>query len=146
MEAETKLLFWTFPIGLVVNLYTTFVIQNLWNWFVVTAFDVPSISFWGLYGLVLVVSVIADGARAGEKGAEHFANELRWKTLFQCLDRLLPDDRKSEITEEIDEAIKETIEEQKRTMWIEMVSAVIARLVGNTFALGIGWFIHLFLI
>ena len=40
---NAKKLLTIFGISLVVGLYTTFVLQNLWNWFAVPAFNVPRV-------------------------------------------------------------------------------------------------------
>ena len=48
-------------VGMVVGLYTTFVLQSLWNWFATEAFHVSQISFWVMYGVVLVVGLLTEG-------------------------------------------------------------------------------------
>jgi hypothetical protein len=59
-------------IGSVVSLYTTFVIQHLWNWFATSAFHVSEISFWAMYG-------------------------PRWKTAYIILEACIPDAKKEEV-------------------------------------------------
>jgi len=36
---------------LISSLFTTFVLQNLWNWFAIPALHASEISFWVMYGL-----------------------------------------------------------------------------------------------
>jgi len=45
-------------IAIVVGLYTTFVLQMLWNWFAVDALRAPEISYWTVYGLLLLIRLI----------------------------------------------------------------------------------------
>jgi hypothetical protein len=73
-----KNLKWLWFVTMAVEFYTTFVLQNLWNWFVVQAFNIPSISYWGAYGLVILVRLISP--------FEDFAAEQHWKTAFTVLD------------------------------------------------------------
>jgi hypothetical protein len=49
-----------FGLSLIIHLYTTLVLTILWNWFVVPAFHVSDISFWLMYGLVLIVSMFSN--------------------------------------------------------------------------------------
>ena len=122
---------WT--VGLVVSLYTTFVFQNLWNWFVVPAFHVGSISFWGMFGLVLVVDILSGGQKSGDK----FADDQRWKMLYKVLDYCVPEEKM--------ENAKVMIEQEKEIMWVEIGLSVLSRVVGITVTLVLGWFVHTFL-
>lgn len=72
---EWKKTGWFSLVAIIVGLYTTFVLQSLWNWFVVTAFNIPSVSYWQMYGLVLLVTLIS------ERSPE-IAEEQRWKMIF----------------------------------------------------------------
>ena len=132
--ADLKKLLWAFPIGIVVSLYTTFVIQNLWNWFAVPAFHVPEISFWGIYGLVLLVSLLAEGPKSGEK----FAAEQRWKNIYHVLDACIPADKK--------EGVMELIKEENEGVWINVGIEVFQKIVSNTLTLLVGWGVHVFLV
>jgi len=76
-------------IGSVVSLYTTFVIQHLWNWFATSAFHVSEISFWAMYGLVLLVSLFTEWQKVGD--------EPRWKTAYIILEACIPDAKKEEV-------------------------------------------------
>lgn len=114
---------------LILDFYSTFVLKNLWNWFAVPALGVPVISYWGMYGLVLLIrSISATGP--------NIEQDRRWKTIFAALDFCLPQDR-------IDE-IKEMIKDQVGEIWTDIGIAMFARLGGTTFALAVGWGVHTF--
>lgn len=131
--ADFKKLLWAFPIGIVVSLYTTFIIQKLWNWFAVPALHVPEISFWGIYGLVLLVSILAED----QKGANKSKDEQRWRCLYHALDACIPAEKRDVVMEQIDEA--------GVGMWARIVSEVFGKVIGNTLTLIIGWVVHAFL-
>ena len=47
-----------FAFSTFVNLYTTFVLQSLWNWFAVEALNAPHVSYWVMYGLVMIANLM----------------------------------------------------------------------------------------
>src|SRR5215469_4322046 len=106
--ADFKKLLWAFPVGIVVSLYTTFIIQNLWNWFAVPALHVPEISFWVIYGLVLLVSLLMEGQKSGDK----FATEQKWKVVFHALDACIPSEKQ--------EAVMEQIKQETEGIWFQV--------------------------
>lgn len=117
-------------IGSIVSLYTTFVIQELWNWFATSALHVPEISFWVMYGLVLVISLFT----LGQSGTD----EPRWKAMGIALDACIPDAKR----EEVDAQVKEQLEVG---IWVDAGYQVFGRLVGTTFVLVLGFLVHAFL-
>src|SRR5260370_41019229 len=57
---------------LVVSLYVTFVLQTLLNWFATPALHVENISYWNMYGLVLITTVVRlRNLNIGEIQREH---------------------------------------------------------------------------
>jgi hypothetical protein len=132
-EMDVKKLPWVFIVGILVSLYTTFVVQNLWNWFVIPAFHVESISFWGMYGLILVVGLLA----AGQQREQEAADDKMWTILFQVLIHCVPEGRT--------EPVKAIIDEQRTTIWAAAAEAASSRLIGSTITFGIGWLVHIFL-
>ena len=118
-------------VGLVVALYTTFVLQNLWNWFATTAFHVPAISFWPMYGLTLLISAISDGAK------NTFADEQRWKNFAMALDACIPDAQRQNV--------QDALQEQQRNTFWETGVKILAEVAGYTLTLVIGWAVHSFL-
>jgi hypothetical protein len=118
-----------FAVGLLVNLYTTFVLTICWNWFVTTAFHVSEISFWVMYGLVLVVSLFQNPYDAS------VAEDQRWNSALIMIDACVPEDRK--------QYVKEELEDLKPQMWFEIGSALFGRIVGTTLTLGIAFVVHI---
>jgi hypothetical protein len=131
---DFKKLLWAFPIGIVISLYTTFIIQNLWNWFVVPAFHVAEISFWGIFGLVLLVNLLAEGQKSGDK----FATEQRWKNIGHVLDACIPPEKM--------ESVRELVEAENEGMWLNLGIEAFGKIVGNTLTLLVGWVVHMFLV
>jgi hypothetical protein len=122
---------WLFLAGMVGSLYTTFVVQCLWNWFVVAAFHTTEISFWVMYGLIMLLRLFAS-----EQDLE-IAEEQRWTNLFTLLEYCVP----SEFREEAMNQVKEKVE----GMWVEFGAAAFGKLVGNTITLALGFCVHAFL-
>lgn len=122
---------WCF--GIVIALYTTFVLQNLWNWFAVSAFHISEISFWVMYGLVLTIGVLTDK----EDMTSHQLKGLY--TMVEALEVLLPPEER----EELDKKFKE--QTVGFGFWLEVGSRIVGRVVGNTLILVLGWTIHTFL-
>ncbi len=119
------ILIWS--IGIVVALYTTFVVQSLWNWFVTEAFHLSPISFWVTYGIVLVIRLLGQKTRTDEM--------LMFEVLGTKLDACIPDD-KQEVVE------KKVKEMTGATTWVFTFAG---DFVGNTFTLVVGWIVHVFL-
>ena len=114
-------------VGSAASLYTAFVLQNLWNWFATPALHLSQISFWIMYGFVLIIGIFAD-----DKQEE----QHRFKVLATMIDHCVP----SEKRELVDEQIKDFTHEA----WLDAGLSVLVKLAGNTYALVIGWVVHLF--
>jgi hypothetical protein len=116
-----------FAVGMVVQLYTTFVLVSLWGWFVTTAFHVPTISFWVMYGLVLFVGLFSDPTKTD------FEVGLQLKALVLMVEACVPEEQRVDI--------KEKLEDLGSDMWYTAGSAIFGRIVSNTVALGFGFLI-----
>jgi hypothetical protein len=68
----------TYAVALVVGLYTTLVVQSLWNWFAVKALNAPRVSYWEMYGLKTMLSLllVSNGRNSRESAASHYASNL----------------------------------------------------------------------
>lgn len=121
--------FWA--IALVANLYITFVIENLWNWFAVPAFHTSDISFWGMYGLVLIVGLLAD------RQGENFTESQMFKYLAAAIDACVPENKRQEVADQL--------KEQEQNMWHEIGMLIFGRFIGGSLALGLGFAVHAFL-
>jgi ACR3 family arsenite efflux pump ArsB len=120
----------TYGIALVVGLYTTFVVQSLWNWFAVKAFNVPSVSYWEMYGLTMLLGLLL--ARDGEQ------DEQNWKTAFLILDVCVPQEKRDELVEEL--------KARNEGLWLELGLVVFGKAVGNSLTLAIGWAVYTFFV
>jgi hypothetical protein len=79
-----------FLAGMVGSLYTTFVAQRLWSWFVVAAFHTSEISFWVMYGLIMLLRLFTNEQEVG------VAEEQRWTNLFTLLEYCVPAESREE--------------------------------------------------
>lgn len=103
-----------------VGFYTTFVLQNLWNWFVVPSINVPYISYWQMYGFNLLVGTVIE--------PDTFPMLVQHASL--------PDEKRREI--------EETVTDER--LWTEVVGPLLfGKLLNRTITLATGWAIHVFL-
>ena len=125
--------------GSIIGLYTTFVIQNLWNWFATSAFHVSEISFWRMYGFVLLVSLFTT------QPPHEVSDDPQWKMMWIVLEACVPDDKRAMLKDQIDDHIQNL----ERNFWVEAIlkgfPMALSTVLANTFALVIGWAVHTFL-
>lgn len=113
-----------------VSLYTTFVLQHLWNWFAVPAFNVSSIPYWGAFGLVLGIGIL--------KGSDDkWEREAQMRVLVTITDACVPEEKREEVKEKVDREVE--------LAWAEVILIIVGRVFGNTTTLAIGWGVHAFL-
>jgi hypothetical protein len=125
----TKTTLWISGIGIVTGFYATFVLQQLWNWFLTSALNVGEISFWGMYGIQMVFGLLM------HHGQADFQDEVRWEGLATMVEACVPEERREKLTEEI------TL--QSEGMWAKAGAKVRAKAVEYTVTLAIGWVVHL---
>jgi hypothetical protein len=131
MKDIRRLLALTFLIGPLIGLYRTFVLQNLWNWFATEALHLPVISFWVMYGLVLIIGILT--ADYSDKQQEH-----AFKTFGILLDACVPDDKKEWVREQLDDV--------QENIWVDVGFMVFGGILDVTVALVLGWAVHAFLL
>jgi len=119
-----------FALGLVVSFYTTFVLENLWNWFAVPALAAPQISYWTAYGFVLLIRLLFD------KDATYKDQEV-FGRLGMMIDACVPEEKRAELTEQL-------LEEDKGLAG-RLGGGVLGEAVGVSITLGLGWAVHTFL-
>jgi hypothetical protein len=129
---STKKMFWLALVSPVIGLYRAFVLQNMWGWFVVSAFHVQEISYWVAYGLILLQWFLFDDA------GEESVNGHRWRVLSIVTDACIPDEKKI--------VVDGLLKQHMSAMWIDLVGSMFGNLAANTVTLAIGWGIHAFLV
>jgi hypothetical protein len=116
-----------YAVSVIVGLFTAFVLTVLWSWFVVPAFHVDAVSFWVMYGLILVIDLLRSDGNDVE--ADH-----RHKIVAIMLDACVPAERRAEVMEQLTE-----FNEQ---IWYEAGWKLFGKLLGNAMALGLGFVVH----
>jgi hypothetical protein len=116
-------------VAMIVGLYTTFVLQNLWNWFAVGALHVSEVSFWMMYGLAMLIHAVFK--RNEEK------EEAGFKHLGILLNACVPEEKRSEVREEI--------ESEEKSLPLKIGLMIAGQILDNSLTLGLGWAIHTFL-
>lgn len=119
-----------FALSLITAIYTTFILTLLWGWFVAPAFHVARISFWIMYGLVLVASLFR-GHGLEEKDME---DDRRWELLMTAVKACVPEDRREEV-----EAEQKYL---SKGMWKVLGTLNVANVMANTGILGIAFVVH----
>jgi hypothetical protein len=133
-EKRIKVLKWIgiFVASMLTGFYTVFVLQNLWNWFVVPSLDILPISYWTMFGvnMLRMVAISAD--------SRHVATEEKWSALSGILNICIPNERKREV----EEFIKLRSDAEKNRVF----SFILKITLENTCALLFGWLVHQFII
>jgi hypothetical protein len=113
-------------VGMVVGLYTTLVLTILWGWFVVPAFHVEAISFWIMYGLLLLIELL--------RVPSDVEGDHRHKAVAAMLDACVPAEKRAEVTKRLSEFNEE--------IWYEAGWNVLGRVISSTLTLGFGFAVH----
>jgi hypothetical protein len=122
-----------YAISLAIGFYTTFVLQSLWTWFAVPAFNVPRVGYWTMYGVNLIVTLLLD------RGSGEETTEQRWKVAMMVLEACVPSEKREELNAELKN-------ETSFGMWWTLGISIFGKLVGNTITLGLGWIISTVLV
>lgn len=121
---------WMWLITILVGFYTTFVLQSLWNWFAVEALNAPPISYWIMFGLNMLVHLVID--------KPSFEIDEKFKRVTIMLEACIPDAKMDEV--------KEALKEEDDIMPAKLGGLVVGQALGNTFALLLGFAVHIFLV
>jgi hypothetical protein len=130
MKEIRRTLILVFVVWPLISLYTTFVLQQLWNWFATEALHLPKISYWVMYGLVLIIVTFTSNPGDVQR-------EYTFKAIGIALDACVPIDQK--------EWVREQLEDQNSGIWGDIALKVFSRILGATCTLVIGWAVHMFL-
>ena len=101
----------------------------LWNWFVVGGLHAPEISYWTMYGLLLLVRLIFDKPT--------FESDEKFKRLAIVVNACVPDEKRAELYEEL--------KAEDDDMWVKLGTEIFGQVGRSSVALAIGFAIHLFL-
>ena len=112
-----------------VGLYTTFVMQMLWNWFAVGAFHASEVSYWMMFGLVMLVRTVF--------WKNDSDDEARYKRLVTIMDACIPEDKRGDVRAEVE------MEEKSAPVMLGLM--ILGQVMNNTLTLGLGWAVHVFL-
>lgn len=125
---DLKKLCGVWAVSIVVGLYTTFVLQSLWNWFAVHGLNAPSIGYWTMYGLMLLVRLVFEPPTFKEK--EVFG---RLEILIRAC---VPEEKRQELDE--------TLKEEDKGFATRAGWSAVGQAIGASVALILGWAIHAF--
>jgi hypothetical protein len=114
-------------VAIVSGFYRAFVLQNLWNWFVVGALNASPIGYWQMYGINMLAQIVMERF-------DSWQDEERWTRTLAMLYMCVPEVKRNEA----DEYLKE----QNEGEWMGTGMKVFGSLAGNTVTLGFGWLIH----
>lgn len=114
--------------ALLVGTYTAFVAMCMWNWFVVTALNLPTISYLQMLGLIWLIGLVTDKANP---------DGYKWKVLLTTVNSSLPDEKR--------EAVSEALQDLNDNLWVDMAGLISGQLIGNTITLFLSYILHLFI-
>ena len=106
--------------------FTAFVLQNLWNWFVVPALHASELSYWAAVGIRMTIGLL--------KGDASIYRGLKEEKLAKMVEACVPPDKLQAIEEEF-----------KSDIWM-IYTPVITELGGGALILMFGWVIYTFLL
>lgn len=112
------------PTAFVTGFYRAFVLQCCWNGFAIPFLELPSISYWGMFGINLLVSLFFSSSK-------NEINDYRWETLTTIIETCVPEDRKNEL--------KNQLEAKQLDTPYRAINMIFSELIGNTFVLMLGW-------
>jgi hypothetical protein len=117
----------------VVPLYTAFVVQNLWNWFVADALHAAEISYWQSLGILIAIFVVRHEAE------KSYDKEIKSERLYTMIEALLPEEKRTEFHESF------KIEDESWAATLAAVNPMMGKAISNTIAIAVGWGVHTFL-
>ena len=112
------------------GLWTAFVVQNLWNWFLAPAIHASELSYFEAVGILLLAYVLK------KESKDRLENEERWDKAMVTLGACVPPGKAEEL--------KLAHEKKEKPGWL-MVLNLASEPIGSTIVLGVGWVVHTFL-
>ena len=115
--------------AIIAGFYTTFALQTLWNWFISTTFNLQSISYWQMYGILLFAYLIFGGVK-------DIMLSKRLDVVLEVVSTCVPKEKQ--------DALNESLERKSEDIW-ESFGIVLGQIIVNTLILIIGLAVHIFL-
>lgn len=109
------------------GLYTIFIAQTLWNWFVISVLPVSHISFLQTAGLFLIMSVFSKSEKTTESNY--------WEIAFKILEISLPELKKQDV--------QNFLKKKEEEMFSSFMLKVIEQFMINTLTLLVGFIISI---
>lgn len=125
--------FMLFAMAFLVGLYSTLVATALWNIFITPLFILPSISFFHMYGVMMLIDFLKNHL-SGEK---EVSQDLVTERLLGIVYLSVEEDKK----EKVDDFLKEHSDDE----WSRGLNLVLMKLLSNTGILILGIFVSLFI-
>lgn len=116
-------------VSVVVGLYTTFVMQMLWNWFAVGALHASEVSYWMMFGLVMLVRTVF--------WRDDSKDEASHTRLVTIMDACIPEEKRADVKAEIDA--------EDKSAPVTLGLKILGQVMDNSLTLGLGWAVHTFL-
>ena len=130
---KKAMVFWA--ISIITGLYTTLALTLLWNWFVAPVFHLGAVSFWLMYGLVLVVGLLRFSDNDETREAER-----RLVIVITALEFCIP----TENREAAKSAVQGLMDRQMKGLWVEAAMPMFGQAFSTTATLGVGFVVHMF--
>lgn len=113
---------------IVVGFYTTFVLQTLWNWFAVAAFHVPEVSYWTMYGFMMLIHLVTDKST--------FQSEEQAKRLGILITACVPEEKQTEVAE--------ALKAEDDDIGVKLFGLIVGQVTGSSVVLFLGWVVYTF--
>jgi len=117
---------------LTIGLYATFILLNFWDWFIISIFNLPSMSFFQMYGIYIVFNFCSALVKI------IYSNDNKSYVILTLLCLCIPDDKREEANS--------TVDKLRTEVRVHPLGLVVEELAICTFFLVAGWVVHTFLI
>jgi hypothetical protein len=127
MNVKKVLFLW--GIAVLVWLYTTLVLQNLWNWFAVDALNAPHVSYRTMYGLLMIVNLVFE--------KDTFLSDAKFTHTNILISACVPVDKWADVNEQL--------KDEEGSLVFQLGTLMVGKVAGSTLVFALGWAVHMFL-
>ncbi len=128
---ELKKTMWLWFLMLVTPCYAAFVVQALWNWFVIDALHAATVSYAQALGFIVLLYVVRDRTHVTNMEERHFSQ------LYVMTRACIPSYERQVIMKEVSDVATDG--------WLWPLLDFLGKITVCTCALAAGWGIHTFL-